>query len=133
MLKNEKGATLITLLIALMVLLTLAGTVVFLVFGKNGILAESKIVKKAQDKTYAEGVVAVGLKAVEKQIKSIDENNTNTTINPANNGDKMQLLIELLGHDKFEKESDAVLIYKNNDNTYKITVNFNNYIVTNVE
>lgn len=133
MLKNEKGATLITLLLALIVLLVLAGTVVFLVFGKNGVLAESEIIKHAQDKNYAEGAVTIGLRALERQIKQIEDGNTNTTLNTSNNGEKMDLLIEILGQDRFEKESDAVLIYKYNDNSYRITINMNNYTLTNVE
>lgn len=137
MLKENKGVTLIALLIAIIVLLALAGTAVYLVFGKNGVAAESPIVVATQDKNYAENIVTVGLKAVrrEAQVTSTDtngEDGTTTTV-PPTTSEKMELLMDLLEKNEFTKESDTVITYKSNGNSYKITVNLENYTITKIE
>lgn len=137
MFKEEKGMTLVSLVIAIVVLLALAGTVVFLVFGKNGIAAGNPIVVQTQDRNYAEDMVKVGLKGVRNEAKT---SNIETTISgevsstsQMTNDEKMDLLIDLLGGNDFSKESETVLNYKGSGNTFKITVNFENYTITKIE
>lgn len=137
MLKENKGMTLVALVIAIVVLLALAATVVYLVFGKNGVADESPIVIEAQDKNYAESIVRVGLKGVRNEAKTSTINNTTgeptVTTSTMTDKEKMDLLIDLLGDSEFSKESDTVLVYKSKGNTYKITVNFDNYTITKIE
>lgn len=135
MFKEEKGMTLVALVVAIVVLLALAATVVYLAFGENGVAAESQVVIEAQDKHYAENMTKVGLKAVRKEVQTNSTTDVNgvATVAPSTATEKMELLIELLGKEEFSKESDTVLIYKNNDNTYRLTVNFDDYTVTSIE
>lgn len=137
MLKENKGMTLVTLILAIVVLLALAATVVYLAFGKNGVAADSQIVISMQDKNYAENIVKVGLKAVRNEAQATSTNaiggdGTSTTV-PLTASEKMDILIDLLGDSNFTKESDTVLIYKSEGNTYKVTVNLDNYTITKIE
>lgn len=137
MLKENKGMTLVALVIAIVVLLALAATVVYLVFGRNGVAAESPIVQGVQDRNYAESMVTVGLKAVRNEARTSTIDNTTTeatsTVTQTTDKDKMDLLIYLLEDSDFSRESDTVLNYTSNGKTYKITVNFDNYTITKVE
>lgn len=137
MFKEERGMTLVSLVIAIVVLLALAGTVLFLVFGKNGIATGNPIVVQTQDRNYAEDMVKVGLKAVRNEartsnIETTSSGETSSTAQMTNN-EKMDLLIDLLSGKDFSKESETVLNYKANGNTFKITVNFDNYTITRIE
>lgn len=137
MFKEERGMTLVTLVLAIVVLLALAATVVYLAFGKNGVASDSTIVVSAQEKNYAENMVKVGLKAVrnEAQVTStstIGEDGTSTTV-PLTVAEKMNILIDILGDSNFRKESDTVITYKSNGVSFRITVNLDNYTITKID
>lgn len=131
MLKNEKGMTLVSLVLAIVVLLALAATVVYLVFGKNGAAENIPVVVQSQDKNYVKSIVTVGLKAVRAEAKSNSVNSTETVA--LSNADKMSALMLFLDDSEFSKESDTVLTYKSNGITFKITVDFDEYKIINIE
>lgn len=82
-------------------------------------------------------MVKVGLKAVRNEAKTSTIENTSSgevaTATQITNEEKMILLIDLLDDNDFQKESDTVLTYKANGNTYKITVDFDDYKITKIE
>lgn len=131
MLKSEKGMTLVSLVIAIVVLLALAGTVVYLVFGKNGAAQNIPVVVQSQDRNYVKSIVTVGLKAVRAQVSSAPVNSTETVT--VSNADKMSALMLFLDESEFTKESDTVLTYKSNGITFKITVDFDEYKIIDIE
>ncbi len=133
MLKSEKGMTLVSLLIAIVVLLALAGTVVYLVFGKNGVASNSPTIAKIQDRNYVESIVEVGLKAVRAQSQSTPTDENQTKI-PKTETEKMEILLVFLDNSEFSKETDTVLKYSNKDGiTFRITVDFENYKIKSIE
>ena len=65
-LNEEKGITLVALVITIIVLLCLAGVVVYFVFGQDGLEGKDNAIVAEMNKTYARDVVAMALKVVEK-------------------------------------------------------------------
>lgn len=134
MFRSEKGMTLVSLVIAIVVLLALAGTVVYLVFGKNGVAANNPAVAQLQDKNYVKSIVTVGLKAVRAQENSTSVDTQNTTApEELNDSQKMDILMMFLDNSEFSKESATTLKYNNNGITFTITVDFGNYKITRIE
>lgn len=132
-LKENKGMTLVALILAIIILLTLAATVVYLVFGDNGPARENEQIATMQDKTYAEDMVKVGLKAVKREnANSGNAANTSVT-NGKTDSQKMASLIEILSNTSFSKEADNKVSYAKDGRKYVVTVNFDNYTVTSVE
>ncbi len=133
MLKSEKGMTLVSLLVAIVVLLALAGTVVYLVFGKNGVASNSPTMAKIQDRNYVESIVEVGLKAVRAQAEATPTNENQKKV-PATEAEKMETLMFFLDNSEFSKETDSVLKYNNADGiAFRITVDFGNYKIKSIE
>lgn len=132
-LKENKGMTLVALILAIIILLVLAATVVYLVFGDNGPARENEQIATMQDKTYAEDMVKVGLKAVKRENAN-SGNTANTSVtNEKTDSQKMASLIEILSNTSFSKEADNKVSYAKDGRKYVVTVNFDNYTVTSVE
>lgn len=132
-LKENKGMTLVALILAIIILLVLAATVVYLVFGDNGPARENEQIATMQDKTYAEDMVKVGLKAVKRENAN-NGNTANTSVtNEKTDSQKMASLIEILSNTSFSKEADNKVSYAKDGTKYVVTVNFDNYTVTSVE
>ena len=132
-LKENKAITLVALILAIIILLVLAATVVYLVFGDNGPARENEQIATMQDKTYAEDMVKVGLKAVKRENAN-SGNTANTSVtNEKTDSQKMASLIEILSNTSFSKEADNKVSYAKDGRKYVVTVNFDNYTVTSVE
>ena len=132
-LKENKGMALVALILAIIILLVLAATVVYLVFGDNGPARENEQIATMQDKTYAEDMVKVGLKAVKRENAN-SGNTANTSVtNEKTDSQKMASLIEILSNTSFSKEADNKVSYAKDGRKYVVTVNFDNYTVTSVE
>ena len=50
--REEKGITLVVLIITIIVLLCLAGVIVYLVFGQDGLTGKDNVLEAERDKTY---------------------------------------------------------------------------------
>ena len=71
--KEEKGITLVVLIITIIILLCLAGVIVYLVFGQNDLEGKDNALEAERDKAYARDIVTMALKVVAKD-DSQDEN-----------------------------------------------------------
>ena len=83
--KEEKGITLVVLIITIIVLLCLAGVIVYLVFGQDGLTGKDNVLEAERDKAYAKDIVTMALKVVEKEQEQAQMNvnglvQTNTNI-----------------------------------------------------
>ena len=65
--REEKGITLVVLIITIIVLLCLAGVIVYLVFGQDGLTGKDNVLEAERDKAYAKDIVTMALKVVEKE------------------------------------------------------------------
>lgn len=131
--KSEKGMTLVSLVVAIVILLALAGTVVYLVFGKNGVGANSPVVVQTQDRNYVKSIVTVGLKAVRAQVNTTSVDTENNVPQALNDSQKMDILIMFLDNSEFMRESDTVIKYKKSGIEFTITVDFGDYKITKIE
>lgn len=129
--KENKGMTLVALILAIIILLALAGTAVYLFFGPNGTGREIGQIAEMQDKRYAKDMVTVALKAVKRE--EVKNTNNETSLQSRTNSEKMESLLNILGKESFSKESDTKVAYTEEEVKYIVTVNFDNYTVTNVE
>ena len=83
--REEKGITLVVLIITIIVLLCLAGVIVYLVFGQDGLTGKDNVLEAERDKAYAKDIVTMALKVVEKEQEQAQMNvnglvQTNTNI-----------------------------------------------------
>ena len=86
--REEKGITLVVLIITIIVLLCLAGVIVYLVFGQDGLTGKDNALEAERDKAYAKDIVTMALKIVEKDQEQaqmnvnglLQTNNTNPDI-----------------------------------------------------
>lgn len=80
-LNEEKGITLVALVITIIVLLCLAGVVVYFVFGQDGLEGKDNAIVAEMNKTYARDVVGMALKVVEKdREETVMQPNTDANI-----------------------------------------------------
>lgn len=70
MFKEEKGITLVALVITIIVLLILAGVSISLVVGQNGVLTQSQSAVKAQKASSAKETVSLALASLEVDYKA---------------------------------------------------------------
>ena len=70
--KNQKGITLISLVITIVVLIILAGVAINLTLGENGIFTKAQEAKRMQ--AIATAKEQIGLEILEAQIEAIDNN-----------------------------------------------------------
>ena len=121
MLKEQKGITLVALVVTIIVLLILAGVTITLVLGQNGIIGKAQNAQVEQDKAYAHDIVSTALKAVE-----IDAVTSNSVTDP------MATLISAIDNNAFAKATATTLTYTKDSKVYTVTVEFTNYTVTSV-
>lgn len=72
--KEEKGITLVVLIITIIILLCLAGVIVYLVFGQDGLKGKDNALEAERDKAYAKDIVTMALKVVEKDQEKAQMN-----------------------------------------------------------
>lgn len=90
-LKEEKGITLVALVITIIVLLCLAGVIVYLVFGQDGLQGKDNAVLAEMNKAYAKDVVTMALKVVEKdQEDTVIQPNTDPNVVPTTDPNAVQ-------------------------------------------
>ena len=70
--KNQKGITLISLVITIVVLIILAGVAINMTLGENGIFTKAQEAKRLQ--TIGAAKEQIGLEILEAQIEAIDNN-----------------------------------------------------------
>ena len=81
--REEKGITLVVLIITIIVLLCLAGVIVYLVFGQDGLTGKDNVLEAERDKAYAKDIVTMALKVVEKEQAEMNVNGlVQTNTNP---------------------------------------------------
>ena len=81
--KEEKGITLVVLIITIIILLCLAGVIVYLVFGQDGLKGKDNALEAERDKAYAKDIVTMALKVVEKDREQMNVNGlVQTNTNP---------------------------------------------------
>ena len=128
MFKGEKGITLVALVVTIVVLLILAGVSISLVVGQNGMITKAKETQKAQDKAYARDMVEDALKAVEIEVLS-NTLPSGATANIAYVEGKIDDT-----DNKFSTSKENEIVYTpKNGTTYTVTINLNNYTVTDVK
>ena len=81
--KNNKGITLIALVITIIVLLILAGVSIAMLTGNNGILTQASTAQKNTDKQNAIEKINVALQAIKTQV--VAEQTANTAYQPTAN------------------------------------------------
>ena len=81
--KNNKGITLIALVITIIVLLILAGVSIAMLTGNNGILTQASTAQKNTDKQNAIEKINVALQAIKTQV--VAEKTANTAYQPTAN------------------------------------------------
>lgn len=126
MLKENKGITLVALVVTIIVLLILAGVTISLVVGQNGIITRARQAQVEQEKAYARDIVSTAIKAVEIDMQA-------NTASYATDSAKMDALITSIKLSTFTKASDTTLTYTTKDSkSVTVTVDWTNYDVTNV-
>ena len=117
--KNNKGITLIALVITIIVLLILAGVSIAMLTGNNGILTQASTAQKNTDKQNAIEKINVALQAIKTQV--VAEQTANTAYQPTATANLAAL-----------KEADVTGIsttdtgYEVNSEGSKITITYTN-------
>lgn len=129
MLKENKGITLVALVVTIIVLLILAGVTISLVVGNNGVVTRAQEAQKEQEKAYARDIVSTALKAVEIDMAA---NSSRYTDDAA----KMTALSSAIGNASFTCPATAgqntKVSYAGKSGTITVTVEWTNYTVTDV-
>ena len=74
--KNQKGITLVALVITIVVLLILAGVTISMVLGPNGVLTNSQIAKEKSAKGTAEDALSTALSSISTNYYANSTNGT---------------------------------------------------------
>lgn len=74
--KNQKGITLVALVITIVVLLILAGVTISMVLGPNGVLTNSQIAKEKSAKGTAEDALSTALSSISTNYYANTTNGT---------------------------------------------------------
>ena len=96
--RNQKGITLIALVITIIVLLILAGVSIAMLTGKNGILTQANNAKAETAKAEAVEKINMSLNAIKSEIynKQVDQ----STWSPLNGTDDVQkVIVDLMKED----------------------------------
>lgn len=126
MFKQEKGITLVALVVTIVVLLILAGVTISLVIGDNGLITKAQDSQSEQDKAYAKEQVEFALKTVQIEVLS-DKLPAGKTANTA-------YVVETIGKDSFTSTKDNEIIYETESgDTYTVTIELTDYTVTDVK
>ncbi len=133
--REEKGITLVVLIITIIVLLCLAGVIVYLVFGQDGLTGKDNALEAERDKAYAKDIVTMALKIVEKDQEQaqmnvnglVQTNNTNPDII-----DEVVKAIDKSSNFKEGADGSSVEYVTNNGDKYVVTIDTQNLKVKDV-
>lgn len=133
--REEKGITLVVLIITIIVLLCLAGVIVYLVFGQDGLTGKDNALEAERDKAYAKDIVTMALKIVEKDQEQaqmnvnglVQTNNTNPDII-----DEVEKAIDKSSNFKEGADGSSVEYVTNNGDKYVVTIDTQNLKVKDV-
>lgn len=118
--KEEKGITLVVLIITIIVLLCLAGVIVYLVFGQNGLSGKDNALEAERDKGYARDMVTMALKVVKNNNESVNglvQTNTNPDVI-----DEVVKAIDKSSNFKAGADGSSVEYVTNNGDKYVVTI-----------
>ena len=101
--REEKGITLVVLIITIIVLLCLAGVIVYLVFGQDGLTGKDNALEAERDKAYAKDIVTMALKVVEKEQEQ-SEMNVNGLVQTNTNPDVIDAVVKAIDKSSNFKE-----------------------------
>ena len=114
--KNNKGITLIALVITIIVLLILAGVSISLVVGNNGILTQSKSAVETNREAKAKEEVEMAWSSARADYWSDWVKNSSTVTSEAFYQTKLNEYLE-----ETKAEDQDVVVTGNGDNTYTVT------------
>lgn len=121
--REEKGITLVVLIITIIVLLCLAGVIVYLVFGQDGLTGKDNVLEAERDKAYAKDIVTMALKVVEKEQEQA-QMNVNGLVQ-TNNPDVIDAVVKAIDKSSNFKEGadgSSVEYVTNNGDKYVVTI-----------
>ena len=130
--REEKGITLVVLIITIIVLLCLAGAIVYLVFGQDGLTGKDNALEAERDKAYAKDIVTMALKVVEKEQEQ-SEMNVNGLVQT--NTDVIDAVVKAIDKSSNFKEGadgSSVEYVTNNGDKYVVTIDTQNLKVKDV-
>ena len=134
--REEKGITLVVLIITIIVLLCLAGVIVYLVFGQDGLTGKDNALEAERDKAYAKDIVTMALKVVEKeQEQEQAQTNVNGLVQTNTNPDVIDAVVKAIDKSSNFKEGadgKSVEYVTNNGDKYVITIDTQNLKVKDV-
>ena len=113
--KNEKGITLVALVITVIIMLILAGITISLTLGTNGILTKSKESVIMHRKGEAKEAVAMGWAAAEAEYYSEWAKDSSKTKADVITEEKLQSYINN------SAGGEVATVTANNDGTYRVT------------
>ena len=133
--REEKGITLVVLIITIIVLLCLAGVIVYLVFGQDGLTGKDNALEAERDKAYAKDIVTMALKVVEKEQEQsqmnvnglVQTNNTNPDVI-----DEVVKAIDKSSNFKAGADGSSVEYVTNNGDKYVVKIDTQNLKVEDV-
>ncbi len=128
--KEEKGITLVMLIITIIVLLCLAGVIVYLVFGQNGLSGKDNALEAEMNKAYAKDMVTMALKVVRNNNQSVNglvQTNTNSDVI-----DQVVKAIDKSSNFKEGADGSSVEYVTNSGDKYVVTIDTRNYKVKDV-
>ena len=130
--KEEKGITLVVLIITIIILLCLAGVIVYLVFGQDGLEGKDNALEAERDKAYARDIVTMALKVVEKDNEladnSLQQTNSNNDII-----DEVVKAIDKSSNFKEGADGSSVEYITNAGDKYIVTIDIQNLKVKDVK
>lgn len=121
--REEKGITLVVLIITIIVLLCLAGVIVYLVFGQDGLTGKDNALEAERDKAYAKDIVTMALKVVEKEQEH--QMNVNGLVQTNTNPDVIDAVVKAIDKSSNFKEGadgSSVEYVTNNGDKYVVTI-----------
>lgn len=128
--KEEKGITLVVLIITIIVLLCLAGVIVYLVFGQDGLKGKDNALEAERDKAYARDMVTMALKVVKNDSENVNglvQTNTNPDVI-----DEVVKAIDKSSNFKAGADGSSVEYVTNNGDKYVVTIDTQNFRVKDV-
>ncbi len=132
--KEEKGITLVVLIITIIILLCLAGVIVYLVFGQDGLKGKDNALEAERDKAYAKDIVTMALKVVEKDQEKA-QMNVNGLVQTNTNPDVIDAVIKTIDKSSNFKEGadgTSVEYVTNSGDKYVVKIDTRNLRVKEV-
>lgn len=132
--REEKGITLVVLIITIIVLLCLAGVIVYLVFGQDGLTGKDNALEAERDKAYAKDIVTMALKVVEKEQEQ-SQMNVNGLVQTNTNSDVIDAVVKAIDKSsnfKVGADKTSVEYVTNNGDKYVVKIDTQNLKVEDV-